>query len=79
MKQFVMAVTVASILTAGAVAQTSEVGQRAKNQQERVAQGVKSGQMTAGETSNVETKEAAINQEVKADRTANGGKLTTQE
>ena len=50
-----------------------------ENQQERVAQGVKSGQLTAGETANVETKVAAINQEVRTDRTLNGGKLTGQE
>ena len=57
----------------------SEVGKRAENQQDRIAQGVKSGQLTAGETANLETKEAAINGEVKADRTANGGKLTAAE
>src|SRR5208283_1218194 len=55
------------------------VDQRKENQQDRVAQGVKSGQLTAGETANVETKEAAINQEVHTDRTLNGGKLTGQE
>jgi len=40
---------------------------------------VKSGQLTAGETANVEKKEAAVNQEVRADRSLNGGKLTGQE
>src|SRR5215470_13583166 len=57
----------------------SEVGKRAENQQDRIAQGVKSGQLTAGETANLESKEAAINGEVKADRAANGGKLTAAE
>jgi hypothetical protein len=55
------------------------VGQRKENQQDRIAQGVKSGQLTAGETSNLETKEAAINGETRADRAANGGKLTPSE
>jgi len=55
------------------------VGQRKENQQDRIAQGVKSGQLTAGETANLETKEAAINGETKADRAANGGKLTSAE
>ena len=55
------------------------VAQRKENQQDRIAQGVKSGQLTAGETSKLETKEAAINGETKADRAANGGKLTTAE
>jgi hypothetical protein len=58
---------------------TTEVGQRKENQQDRIAQGVKSGQLTAGETANLETKEAAVNGETRADRAANGGKLTTAE
>ena len=55
------------------------IAQRKENQQDRIAQGVKSGQLTAGETANLETKEAAINGETKADRAANGGKLTGAE
>jgi hypothetical protein len=57
----------------------SEVGKRAENQQDRIAQGVKSGQLTASEAANLEHKEAAINREVKTERAANGGKLTAQE
>jgi hypothetical protein len=57
----------------------SEVGQRERNQQERIAQGVKSGQLTAGETANIEHREAAINKEVRNDRAANGGTLTQSE
>jgi hypothetical protein len=60
-------------------AQKPTVGQRKENQQDRIANGVKSGQLTAGETSNLETKEAAINGETRADRAANGGKLTAAE
>jgi hypothetical protein len=71
---------VAAALCAGSVlAQSSEVGQRRENQQDRIAQGVKSGSLTAGETANLESKEHAINQEVKTDRTLNGGHLTNQE
>jgi hypothetical protein len=55
------------------------VGQRKENQQDRIANGVQSGQLTAGETSHLETKEAAINGETRADRAANGGKLTAAE
>jgi hypothetical protein len=55
------------------------VGQRKENQQDRIANGVQNGQLTAGETSNLESKEAAINGETKADRAANGGKLTSTE
>lgn len=57
----------------------TEVGQRKENQQDRIAQGIQSGQLTAGETSKLETKEAAINAETRADRAANGGKLTAAE
>jgi hypothetical protein len=57
----------------------SEVGKRAENQQDRIGQGIKSGQLTAGEASHLENKEAKINQEVRNDRAANGGKLTAQE
>jgi hypothetical protein len=57
----------------------SRVGERAENQQDRIANGVRSGQMTAGETTNVESREANINHEVSADRKANGGTLTPAE
>src|SRR6266700_1348863 len=55
------------------------VAQRKENQQDRIANGVQSGQLTAGETANLEKKEAAINKETAADRAANGGKLTGAE
>jgi len=55
------------------------INQRRENQQDRIAQGVKSGQLTAGETARLESREAAINHEVRADRRANGGKLTPGE
>ncbi len=57
----------------------NEVGQRRENQQDRIAQGVKSGQLTAGETAKLENQQRGINQQVKADRSANGGKLTNGE
>ena len=55
------------------------INQRLENQQDRIGQGINSGQLTAGEAANLETKEAAINNEVRADRQANGGKLTQGE
>ena len=58
---------------------TSEVGKRAENQQDRIAQGIKSGQLTAGEAAHLENNETKINNEVRQDRAANGGKLTPQE
>ncbi len=57
----------------------SRPGVRAENQQQRVAQGIRSGQMTAGETRNVEGREASIHNQAAQDRAANGGRLTQQE
>ena len=57
----------------------NKVGQRRENQQDRIAQGIKNGQLTAGETAKLENQQKGINQQVKADRAANGGKLTTGE
>src|SRR4249920_2158710 len=57
----------------------NKVGQRRENQQDRIAQGIKSGQLTAGETAKLENQQKGINQQVKADRAANGGKLTAGE
>ncbi|HKH98421.1 MAG TPA: hypothetical protein VJ999_04875 [Candidatus Sulfotelmatobacter sp.] len=57
----------------------SEVGQRQERQQDRIANGIKSGQLTAGEAAHLERNQARINNEVRNDRAANGGKLTAQE
>jgi hypothetical protein len=62
-----------------ATAAMSRVNTREANQQGRIANGVKSGQLTPRETSHLENREANINREVHNDRAANGGKLTTQE
>jgi hypothetical protein len=53
-----------------------EIGNRRENQQDRIAEGVKSGQLTAGETAKLENRQQGINREVRADRQANGGRLT---
>lgn len=57
----------------------NEVGQRRENQQDRIANGIRNGSMTAGETARTENREQGINRQVRADRSANGGKLTGQE
>jgi len=54
----------------------NQVGQRRENQQDRIAQGVKSGQLTAGETAKLEGQQQSINRTDAAMRAANGGKLT---
>jgi hypothetical protein len=58
---------------------TTQSGQRAEHQQDRIAQGINSGQLTAGETSQLENKEAAINREVAKDRASNHGSMTAAE
>lgn len=63
-------------VTAGAQSNDPTIAQRKENQQDRIGQGVQSGQLTAGETSNLEHKESALNSETRAMRQENGGKLT---
>jgi hypothetical protein len=62
-----------------AVAATNAVNGRAFNQQGRIANGIASGRMTAGEARNVEGREANLNHQIHNDRQANGGRLTPQE
>ena len=52
------------------------VGQRKENQQDRIANGVRGGQLTAGETAKLENKQQGVNRTVAGMRQANGGKLT---
>jgi len=52
------------------------INQRKENQQDRIANGVKSGELTAGETRNLESKESALNKEEHGMRAADDGKLT---
>ena len=49
---------------------------RKTTQQDRIAQGVKSGQLTAGETSKLEHQEAGINREERGMRAEDNGKLS---
>jgi len=68
---------VAIFAQAPATAPTSAtINQRKENQQDRIAQGVKSGQLTAGETSKLEHQEAGINKEEKGMRAQDNGHLT---
>ena len=49
---------------------------RKENQQDRIANGVKSGELTAGETTNLEKKESNLNQEERDMRKLDNGHLT---
>jgi hypothetical protein len=57
----------------------SRPGVRAANQQQRIAQGVGSGQLTPRETGNLENREASINHQAAQDRAADGGHLNQQQ
>jgi hypothetical protein len=68
----------ASLIVAG-LASAQVVKDRKVIQQGRIAQGVKSGQLTASETKNLESQEGALNRQTRQDRAQNGGKLTRQQ
>ncbi len=53
--------------------------EREANQDQRIANGLKSGQMTSGEAAKADRTQSRIDQQVHNDREANGGKLTGQE
>jgi hypothetical protein len=85
MKRIVLSIAMGTLLmgtTTVTFAQTQpkgKVNQRKKNQQERIGNGVKSGALTAGETSKLEHQESGLNKEIHSDRKANGGNLTNNE
>jgi hypothetical protein len=55
------------------------INQRRENQQDRIAQGVKSGQLTAHETASLERKESRLNHQIRNDRQGDNGHLTAGE
>ena len=52
---------------------------RKENQQDRIGQGIQSGQLTAGETGNLEKKESNLNQEERDMRKLDNGHLTSSD
>jgi len=76
-KTMIKAMVVVSALSSLAMA--GEVDRREVRQQERIGQGVESGQLTPGETARLENQEKRIDNQVKAERAANGGHLTAAE
>ncbi len=57
-------------------AYAQDINQRKENQQDRIANGVNSGELTPRETANLETKEGALNKEEHNMRAADNGHLT---
>ena len=81
MKRFFLTVTAAGLLigVTGVASADDLIHDRKENQQDRIAQGVKSGSLTPKETGNLENKESALNKEIRTDRKANGGNLTNKQ
>jgi len=60
-------------------AQRHDIAGRKVNQQHRIAQGDRSGQLTPRETAHLENREGAINREEHGMRAADNGHLTAQD
>ncbi|RXH58063.1 hypothetical protein [Granulicella sibirica] len=79
-------VTALTLAPAALVAQTPtpgrndyDVNQRRADQQARIGQGVRSGQLTGRETAHLESQEHGIHQEERGMRAQDGGHLTHQD
>ena len=58
------------------IAAPRQVNQRLENQQDRINQGIKSGELTRKEAGNLEAKDARIKNNERFDRKQDNGKLT---
>ena len=79
MKRFANVMLISAALLAPVMHADELIHARKENQQDRIAQGVKSGQLTPAETSRLENREKNLNQSIRNDRAANNGKLTGKE
>jgi len=76
MKLSLIGVGILALSSTIAFCQGANINQRRENQQDRIAQGVRSGQLTARETAHLERREASIGREEHRMRSADGGRLT---
>lgn len=81
MKLSHLALSAALALTPAAVIAQAphNINHRKDNQQDRIGQGIHSGQLTAGETGRLEHQEAGINREERGMRAQDHGHLTRQD
>ena len=84
LRKLTFAAVLVALSAAAAGAQTTyqqrhDINHRKGNQQARIAQGVRSGQMTPRETAHVEHQEAGINHEERGMRAQDNGHLTAQD
>jgi hypothetical protein len=75
MKRFIVNSLAATFLVVGTLS-AATINQRRENQKDRIAQGVRSGQLTAHETASLENKEARLNHQIRNDREDHNGHLT---
>jgi erythromycin esterase-like protein len=80
-RQILATAALCTLLTGAGFAQVTggTIQERKNDQQQRIGQGVRSGQLTARETGNLERREASVNREEHAMRRADGGHLTAQD
>lgn len=82
MKFSAIALAVGVALSAASLAQSASattINQRRHDQQDRIAQGVRSGRLTPGETARLERQERGINREDRSMRAHDNGRLTAQD
>lgn len=73
------AALVLSLAFAPAALVAQNINDRKADQQNRISQGVRSGQLTAGETARLEHQERGINREERGMRAQDNGHLTRQD
>jgi len=77
MKRFLIGSIIAATMAVVSLP-AQEIRKRQENQQDRIAQGVASGELTAAETARLEAREARLNRKIRKDR-RDGNGLTARE
>ena len=67
------AATAFALLSATPARADGRIHRRQENQQQRIAEGIESGQLTARETARLERGESRLNREIRHDRRTGGG------
>lgn len=77
--RFLVAAAAVAILSGQILLNAGEIRRRERNQQERIANGINSGELTPAEVAQLEKREAELKKQIAEDCSANGGKLTPAE
>src|SRR5689334_1278578 len=73
---FVKGSSVVLALSPAVPAMAAEVDERANNEQQRIEQGIRSGELTRSEAKQLQRRQNEINREIARDRAMNHGRLT---